>query len=78
MKRFSIAALCALVIVITACEKHPASQLPPELRGEAKHAEVKHEAQPAAVHSETAKPEPAKPAAEVKPGEAPKFFPENK
>ena len=77
MKWFSIAALCALVIVITACEKHPASQLPPELRGEAKHGEGQHAAKPETAPAEHAA-EPAKPAAEAKPGEAPKFFPENK
>ena len=77
MKWFSIAALCALVLVITACEKHPASQLPPALRGEGKHGEsphaAKHETAPAGHAAETAKPATA-----AKPGEAPKFFPENK
>jgi hypothetical protein len=78
MKWFSIAPFCAFVVLTTACEKHPASDLPPEFRGESKHAEVKHDGKPAAEHPEIAKPEAAKPATDAKPGEAPKFFPENK
>ena len=46
----------------------------------AKHAEAKGDAKHAkpAGHPEAAKPEPAKIEGEAKPGEAPKFFPENK
>jgi len=78
MKWFSIIALCAFVVFITACEKHPASELPHAHSGEAKHAEPKHDAKPAATHVEAVKPEVARPDGETKPGEAPKFFPENK
>ena len=82
MKWFSIASICALAGFTTACEKHPASELPPMHGTGAKHAEAKggtkHEAKPAAGHPEAAKPEPAKTDGEAKPGEAPKFFPENK
>ena len=82
MKWFSIASVCALAVFATACEKHPASELPPE-HGAAEHhaeakAEVAHEVKPAGHAAEAAKPEAAKPEGEPKPGEAPKFFPENK
>ena len=82
MKWFSIASICALAVLGTACEKHPASELPPMHGAGGKHPEAKsdeqHPAQPAAAHPEAAKPEPAKTEGEAKPGEAPKFFPENK
>ena len=67
MKRLSIVPICALAVLATACEKHPASELSP-----------KHEA---GGHPAEAKGDPApeaKPEGEAKPGEAPKFFPENK
>lgn len=78
MKWSSILALSALVIVLSACEKHPASALPKkhgagEHHADAKHDE-KHDAKPT-EHAPAATPEAAKPAAEVKPGEAPNFFP---
>ncbi len=81
MKWFSILSVCALAVLATACEKHPASELPPEHEAGRHHAEAKgeaaHEAKPA-EHAEAAKPEAAKPDGEAKPGEAPKFFPETK
>lgn len=81
MKRFSIIPLCVLAVLATACEKHPASELPPAHGAGEHHAEAKgdtgHAAQPAG-HAEAPKPEAAKPEADAKPGEAPKFFPENK
>ena len=82
MKWFSIASVCVLAICATACEKHPASELPPEHGAGEHHAEAKgeaaSEAKPAEHATEAAKPEPAKAEGEPKPGEAPKFFPENK
>ena len=82
MKWFSIASVCALAVLATACEKHPASELPPEHGAGPHHAEAKgeagHEAKPAEHAVEAAKPEAAKVEGEAKPGEAPKFFPENK
>ena len=82
MKWYSIASVCALAVFATACEKHPVSELPPEHGAGEHHAEAKgeavHEAKPAEHVAEVAKPEPAKAEGEPKPGEAPKFFPENK
>ena len=82
MKWFSIASVCALAVFATACEKHPASELPPEHGAGEHHAEAKgeavHEARPAEHAPEAAKPETVKIEGEAKPGEAPKFFPENK
>ena len=81
MKRFSIIPLCVLVVLGTACEKHPASELPPAHGAGEHHAGAKgetgHAAKPA-EHPEAPKHEAAKPAADVKPGEAPKFFPDGK
>jgi hypothetical protein len=81
MKRSSILALSALAIVTSACEKHPASELPKEHGAGEHHADAKHEekhdAKPA-EHGAEAKPEAAKHEGEAKPGEAPKFFPETK
>jgi hypothetical protein len=81
MKRLSIIPLCVLAVLGTACEKHPASELPPAHGAGDHHGEAKdshgHAAKPAA-HAEAPKPEAAKTAAEVKPGEAPKFFPDGK
>ena len=74
MKWSSILALSALVIVLSACEKHPASALPKKHGAGEHHADAKHDAKPT-EHAPAATPEAAKPAAEVKPGEAPKFFP---
>ena len=82
MKWFSIATVCALAVLATACEKHPASELPPEHGAGEHHAEAKgeaaHEARSAEHAAEAAKPETVKTDGEAKPGEAPKFFPENK
>ena len=82
MKWFSIASACVLAVFATACEKHPASELPPEHGAGEHHAEAKgeavHEATPAERTPEAAKPETVKTEGEAKPGEAPKFFPENK
>ena len=78
MKWFSILAVCALAVLATACEKHPASELPPEHGAGEHHAEAQGEAAPQAKpaeHAEVAKPAPE---GEAKPGEAPKFFPETK
>ena len=81
MKWSSIASVCVLAVFATACEKHPASELPPEHGAGEHHAEAKdgavREAKPA-EHAETAKPEAVKTEGESKPAEAPKFFPENK
>lgn len=81
MKWFSIATVCAFAVFATACEKHPASELPPEHGAGEHYAEAKgeavHEGKPA-EHAEAAKAEAAKPEGEAKPGEAPKFFPETK
>ena len=78
MKWISIASVCAFAVFATACEKHPASELPPEHGAGEHHAEAKGEAAHEAKPAEAAKPEAAKPEGETKPGEAPKFFPENK
>jgi len=88
VKRLSIISALALAFVFNACEKHPTSDAPGEdakefgkyEKGE-KGGEEKVEAKPAA-ESAAVKPEAAKPEAAAtpmpKPGEAPKFFPENK
>lgn len=89
MKRLSIISALALAFVFNACEKHPTSDAPGEEakefgkyeKGE-KGGEGKSEAKPAAeptvAKSEAAKPEAAAATPMPKPGEAPKFFPENK
>jgi hypothetical protein len=81
MKWFSIIPLCVLAVLATACEKHPASALPPAHGAGDHHGEAKgdhgHTAKPA-EHAEAPKQEAAKPAADAKPGEAPKFFPDGK
>jgi hypothetical protein len=82
MKRLSALALCALALLVNACEKHPASRLPDEhatqfgQHGTEHHGAEKHAPKSAAEHHAPATP--ATPAAEAKPGEAPKFFPEKK
>lgn len=82
MKWSSIASACVLAVFATACEKHPASELPP-VHGAGEHhagakGETVHEAKPARHAAEVAHPAAAKSEAETKPAEAPKFFPENK
>jgi hypothetical protein len=73
MKWFPVLSICALALFSNACERHPASELPKEF------SEGAHEEKKAPEgRQETGKPAPAKPDAEAKPGEAPKFFPENK
>lgn len=68
MQRLSILSVCVLTVLATACEKHPASELPREHGAGEPHAAVP-----------TAPADAPKPAeAEVKPGEAPKFFPDSK
>ena len=82
MKSFSIAAIAALAVLTSACEKHPASELPPKHGAGEHHAEsatgTPHGEKPAEHTAEAPKPEAAKPDPEAKPGEAPKFFPETK
>ncbi len=88
MKRLSVLLLGALALFVNACEKHPVSQLPDEhatefgkyLGGHGAEKQGDHHAPKAeAEHAPAAKhEEPAKPVAEAKPGEAPKFFPEKK
>ena len=82
MKWFSLIPVLALAFLANACEKHPAAELPEEGQtafGEhAKGAEEKTEAKPATEAAAPAKSESSTPAPEAKPGEAPKFFPENK
>ena len=89
MKWFSVLPILALAFLSSACEKHPASELPPEHAtafGEhAAHGEStghgggeKAEPKPAGEAAAPAKAESSAPAGEAKPGEAPKFFPENK
>ena len=77
MKWISIVSVCAFAVFATACEKHPASELPPEHEAGEHHAAAAHEPK-AGEHAEAAKAEAAKPEGEAKPGEAPKFFPETK
>ncbi len=82
MKWFSIASVCIFAVFATACEKHPASELPPAHGAGEHHAgatgETVHEARPAGHAAEVANPAAAKAEAETKPGAAPKFFPETK
>lgn len=89
MKRLSVLLLGALALFVNACEKHPASELPAEHatnfekysggHGAAEHGGDTHAPKAAAEHAPATKhEEAAKPAAEAKPGEAPKFFPEKK
>jgi hypothetical protein len=82
MKRLSFIPVLALAFMAIACEKHPYSELPEEgatAFGEHSKevAEAKPEVKPA---GESPAATPAAPAsgAEAKPGEAPKFFPQNK
>ena len=81
MKWFSIISFLALALLFNACEKHPVADLPPEgATAFGEHAwpsgGEKPEAKP--VAAVPAKSEAVAPAAEGKPGESPKFFPENK
>ena len=82
MKWLSLIPVLALAFLVNACEMHPASDAPEEGTTEfGKHengGEEKAEAKPAAEATPASKPEAATPAPEAKPGEAPKFFPENK
>ena len=83
MKWFSIIPVLALGFLTNACEKHPVSQLPEEgATAFGEHAkpagEEKPEAKPAAESAAPAKTETPAPAGDAKPGDAPKFFPENK
>jgi hypothetical protein len=82
MKWFSLIPVLALAFFVNACEKHAAAELPEEgqtaFGAHAKGSEEKTEAKPAAEVPTAAKAEAATPAPETKPGEAPKFFPENK
>lgn len=81
MKSFAIVTVCALAVLATACEQHPASQLPQKHGADESHPAPKggagHESKPA-DHSGAATSAPAKPEGGTKPGEAPKFFPENR
>ena len=85
MKWLSIISVLALAFVFNACEMHPTSDSPGEEakefgkyeKGE-KGGEEKAEAKPAAEPAAAAKPEAAAATPMPKPGEAPKFFPENK
>jgi len=69
----------SLALLATACEKHPASELPEEgATAFGEHSAEAHVEKPEAKPAgESAQPAPA-PSAESKPGEAPKFFPQNK
>ena len=89
MKRLSVLSFAALALCINACEKHPAAELPPEHATEfGKYAEghgagngehaTTHAAAPAEAHAKEAPPAAPATAAEAKPGESPKFLPENK
>jgi hypothetical protein len=84
MKRISaLVFLSALAFFGNACEKHPAAELPDEHATEfgkyaAGHGGDTHHQPSPAEHAPAAKPEASAPAAEAKPGEAPKFFPEKK
>ncbi len=76
MKRLSALALCALALLVNACEKHPASRLPDEHATQfGQHGTEHHGAE---KHAPKSAAEQHAPAAEAKPGEAPKFFPEKK
>jgi len=83
MKWSAILLLCALALLASACEKHPASKLPAEHATEfgkyvgSHDATETHAAKPGGEHA-PAKSEAAAPAHGGKPGEAPKFFPEKK
>ncbi len=70
MKWPSILLVCAVALLSNACEQHPAAELEGAHGAEA-HA-APHEGAPPAAHAEEKKAE------DVKPGEAPKFFPEKK
>ncbi|EDY21586.1 hypothetical protein CfE428DRAFT_0831 [Chthoniobacter flavus Ellin428] len=82
MKWLSIISVLALAFVFNACEMHPTSDSPGEEAKEfgkyEKGGEEKAEAKPAAEPAAAAKPEAAAATPLPKPGEAPKFFPENK
>jgi hypothetical protein len=83
MKWFSVILIGSLALLSNACEKHPKSELPAEhATAFGPHAAghdsaEKHGAVPADEHA-SAKPETPAQTGEVKPGEAPKFFPEKK
>jgi hypothetical protein len=84
MKRLSILPILALAFVLGACEKHPLSDLPPEgATAFGPHAwkpgqgEVT-EGKPVGEAAAPEKTDAVAPVAEGKPGESPKFFPENK
>jgi hypothetical protein len=82
MKWLSLIPVLALAFLVDACEMHSAADLPEEGATEfGKHekgSEEKVDAKPAAEAAAAPRPEAATPAPEAKPGEAPKFFPENK
>jgi hypothetical protein len=82
MKWISIIPVLALAFLANACEKHPAAELPEEgatAFGEhAASGSEKSTAKPAAESSVAAQPGTPAPSADAKPGEPPKFFPENK
>ena len=81
MKRFTIIPVLALAFIVAACEKHPVGDAPegtqfgPKENAEKAEPKEAKEAKPA---GEAAKPEGTAATPEAKPGEAPKFFPEEK
>ncbi|MCE9612020.1 MAG: hypothetical protein K8R23_17625 [Chthoniobacter sp.] len=80
MQRLSILSVCVLAVLATACEKHPASERLTDHEPGEHHAAAPGGGHDGKVesHVEAPKPAPAKPEAEAKPGEAPKFFPDSK
>jgi hypothetical protein len=85
MKWSSILVLGALAFFVNACEKHPASQLPPEnATAFGEHAwPPKPGTKPSEEHAPAPAPAPTVTQAPAAPtegagGEAPKFFPEKK
>ncbi len=84
MKWFSIIPVLALAFLANACEKHSAAELPEEgATAFSEHsiaaAEQKPDGKPAGESAAPAAAEaPAAPSPDAKPGESPKFFPENK
>ena len=66
MKWISLFAVCALALLVNACEQHPTPGEPP----------VREHGAEAEKHEGAA--EAAKPAEGAKPEEAPKFFPDKK
>ncbi len=81
MKRLLAILFAPLALLMNACEKHPASELPTEHATEFGEHAVSHggagnrEKKSAEEH---AKSEASVQGSEAKPGEAPKFFPEKK